>query len=153
MTHLIATGTDGKQYWRRELTRGEVVRLGRAPRKGWAVPWDLRVSREHADLELVEQGLRVTVLETARNASIKSKSSKNLPPPQARSFRSATPSSSSTIWIPSSQPAPNSSNTFSRTEKCKPLHSRMPSDVSTRYARFRGSCPSRYPTRNLQRRP
>jgi len=67
MTHLIATGTDGQQYWRRELTQGEVVRLGRAPRKGWAVPWDLRVSREHADLELVEQGLRVTVLETARN--------------------------------------------------------------------------------------
>jgi len=67
MTHLIATGSDGKQYWRRKLAVGEVVRLGRAPRQGWAVPWDSRVSREHADLELVEQGLQVTALETARN--------------------------------------------------------------------------------------
>ena len=67
MTHLIATGIDGQEYWRRELNLGEVVRLGRAPRNGWAVPWDLRVSREHAELELVEKGLQVTVLETARN--------------------------------------------------------------------------------------
>ena len=67
MANLIATGIDEQQYWRRELTMGEVVRLGRAPRQGWAVPWDVLVSREHADLELVEQGLRVRALETARN--------------------------------------------------------------------------------------
>ena len=67
MANLVATGIDEQQYWRRELTMGEVVRLGRAPRQGWAVPWDVLVSREHADLELVEQGLRVRALETARN--------------------------------------------------------------------------------------
>ena len=67
MANLIATGLDEKQYWRRELTMGEVIRLGRAPRQGWAVPWDVLVSREHADLELIEQGLQVRALETARN--------------------------------------------------------------------------------------
>lgn len=67
MANLIATGIDEQQYWRRELTKGEVIRIGRAPRQGWAVPWDVLVSREHADVELVDQGLRVRSLETARN--------------------------------------------------------------------------------------
>jgi len=67
MPNLIATGNDEQQYWRRELVHGETIRLGRAPRQGWAVPWDMSVSREHADLELVEDGLLVRALETARN--------------------------------------------------------------------------------------
>ena len=67
MTHLIATGIDDQQHWRRKLQMDEVVRLGRAPRQGWAIPWDLRISREHADIKLVEFGLQVTVLETAHN--------------------------------------------------------------------------------------
>ena len=50
MPNLIATGNDEQQYWRRELPLGETIRLGRAPRQGWAVPWDMSVSREHADL-------------------------------------------------------------------------------------------------------
>jgi len=67
MPNLIATGNDDQQYWRRELESGETIRLGRAPRVGWAVPWDMSVSREHADLELVEEGLLVRALETACN--------------------------------------------------------------------------------------
>jgi adenylate cyclase len=67
MANLVATGNDEQQYWRRELVEGQVVRLGRAPRQGWAVPWDMAVSREHADVELVDEGLRVRALETARN--------------------------------------------------------------------------------------
>jgi len=67
MPNLIAIGNDQQQYWRRELEFGETIRLGRAPRQGWAVPWDMSVSREHADLELVEEGLLVRALETARN--------------------------------------------------------------------------------------
>ena len=70
MANLVATGLDDQQYWRRELVEGEVVRIGRAPREGWAVPWDVLISREHADVELVEQGLRVRALETARNPII-----------------------------------------------------------------------------------
>jgi adenylate cyclase len=67
MANLVATGLDDQQYWRRELVQGDVIRIGRAPREGWAVPWDVLISREHADVELVEQGLRVRALETARN--------------------------------------------------------------------------------------
>lgn len=67
MPNLVATGLDDQQYWRRELVEGEIVRIGRAPREGWAVPWDVLISREHADVELVPQGLRVRALETARN--------------------------------------------------------------------------------------
>jgi adenylate cyclase len=44
-----------------------MVRLGRSPRTGWAVPWDLRISREHADLLLLDGKLRVKCLETALN--------------------------------------------------------------------------------------
>ena len=67
MPNLIATGNDDQQYWRRELELGETTRLGRAPRQGWAVPWDMSVSREHADLELLKDGLLVRALETACN--------------------------------------------------------------------------------------
>ncbi len=67
MANLIATGIDDQQYWRRELVEGVVIRVGRAPREGWAVPWDVLISREHADIELVPQGLKVRALETARN--------------------------------------------------------------------------------------
>jgi len=67
MARLVATGTVDQQYWQRELAVGEVVRLGRAPRQGWPVPWDMSISREHADLELAEDGLHVHSLETARN--------------------------------------------------------------------------------------
>jgi adenylate cyclase len=67
MPNLVATGIDDQQYWRRELVSGDVIRIGRAPREGWAVPWDVLISREHADVELIPQGLRVRALETARN--------------------------------------------------------------------------------------
>jgi len=43
------------------------IRLGRAPRNGWAVPWDLRVSREHADISLSDGQLHVACLDTALN--------------------------------------------------------------------------------------
>ncbi|QDU93166.1 adenylate/guanylate cyclase domain-containing protein [Lignipirellula cremea] len=49
------------------MPQAQTVRLGRAPRNGWAVPWDLRVSRDHADIELKNDQLRVTCLERALN--------------------------------------------------------------------------------------
>ncbi len=52
MIELIATGQGASERWRRELLAGEVVRLGRAPRHGWSVPWDVTISREHCELKL-----------------------------------------------------------------------------------------------------
>ncbi len=68
MYEFLAIGPGIKQTWRRRLPSREVVRLGRAPKNGWAVPWDMRISREHADLVLEEDRLRVRRLAAARNA-------------------------------------------------------------------------------------
>ncbi|MEM6328825.1 MAG: adenylate/guanylate cyclase domain-containing protein [Planctomycetota bacterium] len=67
MAELIAVGKGSHRQSRRELTEGETLLLGRAPRSGWAVPWDRLISREHAEVLLVGQELRVRELETARN--------------------------------------------------------------------------------------
>lgn len=68
MIEFIAAGPGAKQRWSRPLPAGREIRLGRAPKQGWAVPWDLRISREHADLFLEGDRLRVRCLETARNS-------------------------------------------------------------------------------------
>lgn len=65
---FLAIGPGIKQTWRRRLPSQEVIRLGRAPKNGWAVPWDIRISREHADLVLEGGALRVRRLVSARNA-------------------------------------------------------------------------------------
>jgi len=65
---VIATGPETGQRWRRQLSEDVVIRLGRLPKKGWDVPWDMRVSREHADLQLIGEKLRVCCLKTATNA-------------------------------------------------------------------------------------
>ncbi|MBI1311858.1 adenylate/guanylate cyclase domain-containing protein [bacterium] len=67
MMELIVTGPEAAQEWRRELPDGEVIRLGRAPRSGWAVPWDLLISREHCELSLTGTKLSVKRLDAARN--------------------------------------------------------------------------------------
>ena len=64
---FTATGPANHQCWRRVIPANRAVRLGRAPQHGWAVPWDLRISREHADLILANDRLRVRRLSTARN--------------------------------------------------------------------------------------
>nr|MCU0980420.1 serine/threonine protein kinase [Pirellulaceae bacterium] len=65
---FLAIGPGIKQTWRRRLPSQVVIRLGRAPQNGWAVPWDMRISREHADLVLEGGALRVRRLLSARNA-------------------------------------------------------------------------------------
>lgn len=55
------------QRWRRPIPPGEVIRLGRAPRSGWAVPWDPLISREHAEIQLVSGQLGVRRLISGRN--------------------------------------------------------------------------------------
>lgn len=67
MLELLITGPETTQQQRRELVEGETVRLGRAPRNGWSVPWDLLISREHCELELRNGLLTVRRLESARN--------------------------------------------------------------------------------------
>ncbi|MCH7686181.1 MAG: adenylate/guanylate cyclase domain-containing protein [Planctomycetes bacterium] len=67
MAELLAEGPlPGQQLWI-PLPVGTVVRIGRAVQKGWSVYWDNMISREHADLLLEGDRLKVTCLETARN--------------------------------------------------------------------------------------
>jgi len=67
MSEIVASGLDEGQYARRSLNPGEVIRVGRAPRDGWRVGWDARISREHADLTLRGDSLHVLRLDSARN--------------------------------------------------------------------------------------
>ncbi len=61
------TGEDPSQRIVHSLREGEVVRIGRAPKQGWPIPWDMQISREHADLSWKGQHLSVACLPTARN--------------------------------------------------------------------------------------
>ncbi len=67
MADLIAIGKEQDHRWRMEIPIGENIRLGRAPRTGWAVTWDKQISREHANVILVDGQLKVTCLGTAKN--------------------------------------------------------------------------------------
>lgn len=67
MAELIAKGEQPSNRWRRPLVNGDVVRLGRAPAVGWAVPWDGRISREHVEIAWHGERLAVRVLPGARN--------------------------------------------------------------------------------------
>ena len=67
MAELVVCGPEPMQRWRRPIPLGEVIRMGRAPRCGWAVPWDALISREHAEVQLVNSQLRVRRLDAARN--------------------------------------------------------------------------------------
>ena len=67
MMELVAIGPEPGQRWRRPIPADRVLRLGRSPDHGWSVPWDLRISREHAELRLDEGQLHVQCLEGALN--------------------------------------------------------------------------------------
>lgn len=62
---LVATGKFEESSL--TLLPGETVRFGRAPRHGWKIAWDRKISREHADLEVSDTSIKVTQLGTARN--------------------------------------------------------------------------------------
>ncbi len=69
MPDLIAQGPRSRDRWRRALPMpdsGERVTIGRTV-LGWAVPWDDRISREHADMEWSGTLLTVTRKLHARN--------------------------------------------------------------------------------------
>jgi len=67
MAQLVACGPEPMQRWRRHIQPGEIIRIGRAPRSGWEVPWDALISREHAEVQMVDGQLRVRRLDSARN--------------------------------------------------------------------------------------
>ena len=65
--HVTITGKESSQRLQKALTEGETVRVGRSTRRGWDVPWDAMISREHADFTWTGDCLRVTCLDSARN--------------------------------------------------------------------------------------
>lgn len=67
MAELTAVGSEPHQRWQKPIPAGESVCLGRAPRQGWRVPWDIMISREHANIEIINGQVVVRCLETARN--------------------------------------------------------------------------------------
>ncbi|HEY2251963.1 MAG TPA: FHA domain-containing protein, partial [Planctomycetaceae bacterium] len=64
---LVAIGLDPQHRSRFSLSPGKKFCLGRAPRAGYKVAWDTKISREHAELFWDGQILDVRCLETARN--------------------------------------------------------------------------------------
>ena len=67
-THIqiTASGKDNQSKLA-TLAPGGMLRIGRAPKQGLAVPWDLKISREHADLQWANGVLDVECVETAAN--------------------------------------------------------------------------------------
>ncbi len=66
---LTALGPDGQQA-QIDLVEAMVMRFGRAPKSGWAIPWDLQISREHADIQWTDGRLKVNCTTGAANAII-----------------------------------------------------------------------------------
>lgn len=66
MADLIAQGEDAQQRWRRSLPAGEPIVLGRSA-VAWAVPWDQRISRRHAELTWTGDRLSVVQMPGVRN--------------------------------------------------------------------------------------
>ncbi|MCA9270029.1 MAG: adenylate/guanylate cyclase domain-containing protein [Planctomycetales bacterium] len=67
MLQLVAHGAEASQTFSRALPAGATIRLGRAPRQGWATPWDPYISREHADIRLDGNRLLVRCADGATN--------------------------------------------------------------------------------------
>ena len=67
MPELVAISHTPGKSWRQTIPPGVVIRIGRAPRQGWMVPWDPCISREHVDLVLEGDRLKVHCLENTTN--------------------------------------------------------------------------------------
>lgn len=61
-------GTVPSQRLEQQLPLGETVRVGRAPKIGWMITWDLMISREHADLTWDGGLLHVRLTANAQNS-------------------------------------------------------------------------------------
>lgn len=67
MAELLIVGnkTDNQEHV--SLSEGMEFRIGRAPKEGIKIPWDPKISREHADLTYEDGVLKVRSLSSARN--------------------------------------------------------------------------------------
>ena len=70
MAELLAQGPLPGQKMNLLLKDGERVRLGRDVANGWSIPWDKLLSRQHVDLLIEGDELRVMRLENALNPVI-----------------------------------------------------------------------------------
>lgn len=70
LLQLSISGPDPSQRLQKGIREGQVVRFGRAPKEGWAVPWDRAISREHADIIWANGQITVTMIPQARNPII-----------------------------------------------------------------------------------
>ena len=66
MADLIAQGSEDQQRWRRPLTVGERVVVGRESGP-WSTPWDNHISRLHAELTYRNGRLSVRRLPSGLN--------------------------------------------------------------------------------------
>lgn len=67
MFELVATSRELRKQRRLPLTKGETICIGRQPKNGWAVPWDMKISREHIELLVKNGKVVVRQLESASN--------------------------------------------------------------------------------------
>src|SRR5438105_104487 len=70
MASLSVIGNGPDQSLRKTLAIDQPVTIGRSPRVGWAVPWEVHISREHAELTWTGRELQVRCLSSARNSLI-----------------------------------------------------------------------------------
>jgi len=64
---LVAVSREHRKQRRQQVDNGDVIRVGRQPSDGFAVPWDKQISREHVELVIKSGKVVVKKLATAQN--------------------------------------------------------------------------------------
>ena len=67
MFELVAISREHRKQRRQKVDNGDVIRVGRKPQDGFAVPWDNQISREHVELVIKSGKVVVKKLATAQN--------------------------------------------------------------------------------------
>ena len=68
MFELVAISREHRKQRRQRINNGDVIRVGRQPADGFAVPWDKLISREHVELVIKSGKVVVKKLTTAQNS-------------------------------------------------------------------------------------
>ena len=67
MFELVAISREHRKQRRQQVDNGDVIRVGRQPEDGFAIPWDHQISREHVELVIKSGKVSVRKLKTAQN--------------------------------------------------------------------------------------